>query len=330
MYTEKETQLAKIKICDLSMATGCNFKCKMCYFWKPQHSGNENFLSNKDWENVIDQITQLPNRDIKLIFSGGGEVLMRPGIEDLLRYASKDFLIALNTNAYLIDRRMAKILASTAQEVNISLDGIKAQTHDYLRGMPGSFETVLKAIEYLRAESRHMLININTVILAQNLGELVELVKWVDNQPVDGLIFQAVTMPSNTPHDQLWYMHDFSFLWPQDHNQPIDIIDQLIALKQKGSKIVNSLNQLECFKAYFSNPKEAVNGFKCEVDRALKIDNCGNIKMCDYSQPIGNVKTTSLTEMLTSHLAEEERVKAYQCKSPCHLLVNCFHDNGGE
>ncbi len=329
MKESKMGQLKKIEICDLGIATECNFRCKMCYFWKHKHL-DEKLLNNKDWINVIDQIGWLPKQNIKLIFSGAGEVLLRPGIEGLLDYAGQKFDVLLNTNGYLIDRKMAKLLAQTVKIINISLDGNSPSTHDYLRGVKGAFNSVLKAIEYLRAESQEMIININTVILNQNLDELVNLSCWVDEQPINGIIFQAVSSPNNVQYSRYWYKNEFKYLWPQETGKVHSILDELMERKKRGSKIINSFKQIECFKDYFLNPESSIEALRCEVDRALKIDGCGNIKMCDFSQPIGNANTISLTELLTSQKAEEERIKAYQCKSPCHLLVNCFHDNGGE
>ena len=329
MVESKIEQLKKIEICDIGLATECNFRCKMCYLWK-NNRPDERILNNESWMNVIDQIGLLPNRDIKLIFSGGGEVLLRPGIEELLDYGSQKFDIFLNTNGYLIDRVVAKLLARTVKNVNISLDGISPLIHDDLRGVKGAFDAVFKAIEYLRAESQDMIININTVILNQNLDKLVGLVRWIDDNVINGIIFQAVSSPNNVPYSRYWYKNEFKYLWPQDAEKVQRVLDELIERKKRGSKIVNSFKQMECFKDYFLNPESSIETLRCEVERVVKIDSCGNIKMCDFSQPIGNVKTTSLTEMLISGLAEEERVKPYQCKSPCHLLVNCFHDNGGE
>lgn len=325
----KGALLEKIELCDLSIATHCNFKCKMCFFWKHNSFGSKT-LDNKQWMGIIDQIGNLPNKDSKLIFSGPGEVLLRPGIEDLLKYAGSKFSIILNTNGYLIDQNMAKLLSETVDIISISLDGINPQTHDFLRGVEGSYEHVIKAIGFLRQESAEMIINIAAVIIRQNIDEILKLVRWVDEQPINGIIFQAVASPNTADYDKYWYKNEFKHLWPEDIEKVVRVIDKLIEMKKNGSKIVNSFNQLECFKNYFIDPESSIEKLHCEIDRALKIDASGDIKMCDFSVPVGNVSVTPLLQILTSSLAEQERAKAYQCKSPCHLLVNCFHDNKGE
>jgi len=99
-------------------------------------------------------------------------------------------------------------------------------------------------------------------------------------------------------------------------------------MKKNGSKIVNAFRQLECFKEYFLNPEEFKTDFLCETERVLKINSEGDIKFCDFSVSAGNVKGQKLINIITSGLAEKEREKARGCKKPCHMLINCFHDQG--
>ncbi len=77
-------------------------------------------------------------------------------------------------------------------------------------------------------------------------------------------------------------------------------------------------------------PEQAATGLQCEFDRALKVESNGNIKICDFSQPVGNVKDLPLDEILNSDLACREREKASFCRKNCHLLINCFHEQENE
>jgi MoaA/NifB/PqqE/SkfB family radical SAM enzyme len=322
-------QLSKIQMCDLGIATDCDFRCKMCYLWDKKNFEKE-ILTNEQWIKVIDQIKLLPNKHMTLIFSGGGEILLRSGLGQLLLYASEQFEICLNTNGFLIDQDKAALLAKTVKIINISLDGISPQTHDSLRGVKGSFQRATKAVDLLRSYSQKMIININTVILADNLDEIIELVDWVDSNPINGIIFQAVSNPHNTLYKPDWYKQEYSHLWPKDQEKTDKLIDDLILKKKNGSKIVNSASQLECFKRYFNKPEETIETLNCEVDRALRIDCCGDIQVCCFSQVIGNAVESPLIDILSSELALAEKNKAYRCKNPCHLLVNCFHEQGGQ
>ena len=328
MTDNAREQLKKIKICDMRFAVGCNFRCKMCYFWQTENP--EGVLSVDDWKRFIDQLTGFFGPELRINISGGGEVLIREGAEELLEQAGSKFSLSLNTNGYLIDERVARLLARNLDAVGISLDGAKAQTHDYLRGMPGAYERVVSAVRYLRRESPDLIITMNTVILEKNLDELVDLVKWVERHQVNGIIFQAVTAPSNTPDDDFWYKNKFRFLWPEYPHKAVEVIDKLIGMKRGGSQIVNSVSQLEYFKTYFLSPEKAGQGLRCEYERALKVEADGNVKICDFSVPVGNIKDQPLDEILASELACREREKASACRRRCHLLINCFHDQENE
>ncbi len=321
--------LKKIKICDLSAAANCNFKCKMCFFWRPQKNDGQT-MSISDWKKLILQLEEFFGPDLLINISGPGEVLLLKGIEELLLAAGRKFRVSINSNGYVIDDTAAKIITDNIESISISLDGVSARTHDYIRGMPGSYSAAVLAIERLRKKSKTLIITVSTVILDYNLDEVIDLVNWIERSEVNGIIFQAVSLPNNIAYDPMWFKNEFKCLWPQDTEKVRTVMDKLIEYKSQGSKIVNSVKQLECFKEYFLNPQLHIKKLRCEVDNVLKIGSCGDIKICDFSQPIGNVKISPLKEILASELAQEERLKAYECKSPCHLLVNCFHDNGGE
>ncbi|MBU4305294.1 MAG: radical SAM protein [Candidatus Omnitrophica bacterium] len=329
MFEDKKNYVSEIKICELRFAVKCNSKCKMCYLWKSVQP-NEGLMTIADWKNFIDQLAGLYGHNIRVNFSGSGEVLMREGIEDILRHSCRKFSLSLNTNGYLVDQSVAHILAQTLDAIGISLDGAVAETHDYLRGIPGAYEKAVSAINYLRNESPNMIITVNTIISDKNLDEILDLVEWVDSRQINGIIFQALTIPSNAKNDRFWYKNDFAFLWPKDQKKISEVIDELIYRKRRGSKVVNSVAQLDYFKSYFLHPEMAGEGLRCEVERVLKVEPNGDIKICDFSEPIGNVTKELLDKILTSETADLERRKAYQCRKPCHILINCFHEQEDE
>ncbi|MFH2136934.1 MAG: radical SAM protein [Candidatus Omnitrophota bacterium] len=317
--------LEKIKTCDLGIAIKCNYKCKMCYFWKSKQSDHA-LMDIQNWKDFIDQLDEVFDEKPQLIFSGPGEVLLREGIEDLLQYTAGRFRVFVNSNGAKIDDSMAKLLGQTADEVFLSLDGVRAQTHDSIRGVSGAYEAVVNAAGRLRKESKDMIIMINTVIMQENLDELTKLVKWVDAENLDGVIFHAVSMPFDISYDRDWYKHEYSHLWPSDPKKVDLVLEELIQLKSQGSRIVTSIKQLNCFKSYFMNPEEKIEGLHCEVDSVLKIDSDGDVRICNFSNPVGNVKEHPLLDLLVSPEASNERRKAYECNSSCHLLVNSFKE----
>jgi mycofactocin biosynthetic radical S-adenosylmethionine protein MftC len=92
-------------------------------------------------------------RPQKVIFTGG-EPLLRPDILDLLR-GLRDadpqhrVLRCLNSNGHLVTPELAHALVGLADEVRVSLDGLRVR-NDMLRGA-GNFDAAVRALEYYYA-----------------------------------------------------------------------------------------------------------------------------------------------------------------------------------
>lgn len=317
--------LSNVTVCDLSIAIDCSFRCAMCHFWKP-HVFARPVLNMAQWQECIDRLRAAVSPSAQLIYSGYGEALQRAGIEDLLRYGARSFELFLNSNAADIDRRMAGVLAETVSTVSLSLDGACAATHDRIRGVAGAWEQVRAAITYLRARSSTMRILINTVIMRDNLDEIAGIIDWVDASGLDGIFLQAVTVPNNTPFRQDWQYGEFAFLWPADTEKTLRVLDGVIAKKESGSRIINSVAQLECFKRYFVDPRQPMPERRCEIDTVVRIDPCGGVKFCVYDEPVGNIMEQPLAAIWRSEAAQQQREKTAHCGIACPQLMYCFQE----
>ncbi len=153
---------------------GCNLECVHCRRLDVSRELMQNDLSTAESVRLIDQIAAV-GRPI-LVFSGG-EPLMRPDLFDLAAYArSRGLMTALATNGTLIDRNLAaRIAAAGFDRVSVSLDGADADTHNQLRGQPGSFERAMDALGYLRAVG--VPTQVNCTIARHNQHQLADMVR---------------------------------------------------------------------------------------------------------------------------------------------------------
>jgi SynChlorMet cassette radical SAM/SPASM protein ScmF len=61
-----------------------------------------------------------------------------------------DLRLVMETNAVLLTAKLAKAVASCRKPfVSVSLDGVDAPTHEWVRGVPGCYEGALRGISYL-------------------------------------------------------------------------------------------------------------------------------------------------------------------------------------
>lgn len=314
------------KVCAIQIVNTCFMKCKMCYSWQKKETLKE--LSIEEWKVFINSLKEVVPSSTPICFTGGGEPLGREGILDLIATANKDgFVAQLPTNGYLIDENMAKRLANSGLKgLTISLDSLNENTHDFLRGVKGTFLRVMKAIDYLRQNGIGFAVM--TVITEENLNDIIGLVEWVRQEGVDGIRFQAIAKPFDKNLDDAWYKKDeWKFLWPQDLCKVVEVIDELIELKNLGYRIFNPVGQLEIFKAYFRNPENPYRLRRCNIgDYLMNLDIFGNVNPCSPIGSWGNIKEQHIKDIWFSEKAQVLREKIYNCQRPCHHLINCFFE----
>ena len=133
--------------CELIVTEKCFFKCQMCNMWKKQHEDNP---SLKDWKRFITAFRKTVDLPFRLHICGG-ETLTYPHLSELIKYGKNmGFDVFITTNAYLLNEKMAEKLYDTGlREVVISLDSIDEDLHDRIRGVKGSHNKVMEAIDIL-------------------------------------------------------------------------------------------------------------------------------------------------------------------------------------
>jgi radical SAM protein with 4Fe4S-binding SPASM domain len=131
----------------IEIADRCNETCVHCY----QVQGQKGEMSNGDWKQIIDELADM---GVLLLVISGGEATLRPDFLDLVAYArKKKFGVKVYTNGLSMTRELAQALAKLAvTEVHISLYSRVAESHDWVTGVPGSFDRTVQAIRFLAEE----------------------------------------------------------------------------------------------------------------------------------------------------------------------------------
>ena len=310
----------------------CMFRCKMCYIWKMKDDYNaETTMQQK--KDFVRSLRGFVNTDFEFHLSGG-EPLMSEGILDLVNFISEEgYRSNLVTNGFLIDELMAKkIVNSKLSTITLSLDGLRWQTHDFIRGIRGSFKRVIKAIEYLDKYRKNdkLKISILTTIMQTNLDEVLKLALWTQrNRRIEMISFQAVTQPFCQDMDRDWFRKDQNrFLWPDDLKKVSKVMIRLKEMKLGGYKIGNHQNHFLHFKEYFSEPNIFLKKIKCNLgDYEFHVDPYGKIFFCCLAESIGNIKTDNLTALWNSAQTQKIREQVYRCKKNCHIMINCFYQD---
>ena len=303
----------------------CNLRCMMCDLWRvPTNDkyANREELTTNDWKKVINDFADIGTTTIGF---GGGEPLLRNDIFTLIGYAKqKGLSVQVSTNGFLLDVITAKqLLDSGVDMINISLDGIKAATHNKIRGDFQSHERAISAIKnisFLRREyKQHISLGVTCVISKFNLEEIIELVSFVIDLGADDISFMPVS--------DMMLLFDresrASRFLVMDLKKVEDVVAQLIAIKKKTGQIDCSLKYLKLFNNAFARTKRPVRCYtgytSCTVNPYGDIYPCFSFSV--IAQPITNVLYTPLKEAWRSEKFNNIRRLIKNCRR-CYW--NCW------
>jgi len=90
----------------------------------------------------------MSNAGVAILTFSGGEPLLRKDLYSAIKRANDSgMLCTIASNGILMTQKVAESLAKTGvRRVEIGLDGATAETHDFLRNHPGSFEATIDGI----------------------------------------------------------------------------------------------------------------------------------------------------------------------------------------
>jgi MoaA/NifB/PqqE/SkfB family radical SAM enzyme len=148
---------------------------------------------------LVDEGAQIGLQEVA--FVGGGEPLCRGVMPKLIRrikgYGMEGDLV---TNGTLFtDELIEEMVELGWDRVKFSLDGVDAETHDYLRGVKGTFDRVIDAIRSFARVKRRLGVDkprllLNTVISTQNYQQLPDLVRLGQANGLDGIWLLPLTV----------------------------------------------------------------------------------------------------------------------------------------
>ena len=132
----------------------CNLKCRHCYYVPRQGGANGERSGEISYQQICQVVDELLPFGLQRCKLSGGEPFLRNDLLDVCRFLdSRSVRVLLETNGTLVGRHEANSLARLNQSVSISvsLDGVEAKTHEWLRRTPGCFRDAVRGLEHLVA-----------------------------------------------------------------------------------------------------------------------------------------------------------------------------------
>jgi cyclic pyranopterin phosphate synthase len=179
----------------ISITDKCNMRCVYC-----MPNGNTEWFEDNNiltYDEIVKLATILARLGIEKIRVTGGEPLVRPKVEDLIKSLSnidEVKAISMTTNALLLRDKVMQLRDAGLSSINVSLDTFKEDRFKAITGIRG-LSKVMTAIRV--ADDAGLKIKINTVIMrGWNDDEIPDFarfarftgytVRFIEFMPLDG------------------------------------------------------------------------------------------------------------------------------------------------
>ena len=296
----------------INVTQNCILHCRQCDLWKTKPEKQMTFNQAKV---IIDKLHNWLGNFY--LFFTGGEPFLNKNLPKIIKYAQNIGIIChVNSNAFLIDENLAKkIIDSKLDSISISLDGAKASTHDYLRGTPGTYRKVTKAIKLLQGGPK---IYLNTVIMKQNISELTDLISFCQKN-TNGINFQCL-LPTLTSKDDLNDLQKSS-LWPKFNKLKLEIKKIIKLDETKKTKLLVNKNDLNQIINYYRNPALVNKSITCVAGiNNFIVDQKGDVKLCYGFPVVGNLLKSSAKDIWLNKHAQKQRKSMRKCQNSCKVI----------
>ena len=190
----------------------CNLQCPYCYVGDDRMKDE---LTTQEWYNFIDQIPFY-----SFVTLVGGEPLIRKDFIDILMKTAKKTMGKLNvvSNGILInDEIIDAFIKSRMMLLSVSLDGY-GENHDKNRAKDGIWDKIMDNFDNMNSREKRPMIDIKTIVLENNLDDLVKLYKLCDEMKFN---FLSISFLRNNNMKQNSVLFD-SFVPEFNENYPIE------------------------------------------------------------------------------------------------------------
>jgi len=298
----------------------------MCRCWEAEWS--KDYL---DDEQLIKSIKDLNDLyEVNNIVLTGGEPLLRKNLDNIIKICKKMGLkTTLTTNGSLLDINMIdRFLESGLDIISLSLDSLDPNKHDEIRGVKGAFNKAMGLIDVL-SKNKKIHLTLITTIMKDNIDEIPNIIDWVENHDtVCSVTFQVLSTPPNYSGEENWMDHkEFKNLIVTDKTKINFTFSKLISYKNQKYNLGNSIKQLWFFWDYMLKGKFSSMGV-CHVDeKAVFVDETGNLRVCPYMNPVVNVKSDNFKKVLSEPYSNNLINQIRNCKVNCNSRINCLARN---
>lgn len=301
----------------------CNSRCKTCFIWKHQESERKE-LTLEEYNRIFKSINKT-----YWVTVGGGEPFLREDFPEILNSICRLLrprIVNIPSNGSLPSKisgvigKLIKSYPGIQFILNLSLDHI-GKRHDEIRGLKGSFESLLRTIALLGPlQGPNFTAGVHTVISRHNLEEFPYIYGWIKENlnPESYIIEDAQTREEYSNETCEFFKRKLDYLEALDF--------YLSKIKSERGKSTNRIRK--AFRiTYYDSVKNALrfnkNPLTCYAGYAsCQINPYGEIWACATKRLVmGDLREHDydFSGAWLSKTADRIRERMGQDRCSCHL-----------
>jgi Fe-coproporphyrin III synthase len=303
-YRTLQTDIIRaLPIVILMPHSACNCKCVMCDIWKDNKNLKQ--LTEDDMKGLLSSLKKFGTREVVM---SGGEALLNPNFFRLCEILHQQNVKISLLSTGLSLRKNAEQILTWIDNVIVSLDG-NEEVHDRIRNIPNAFQKLKEGVTFIKNIDPKFRITARTVIHKLNFRIWNLIIASAKEMGLDQISFLPADVSSHAFNREV--------LWNEVRQHEI-LIEQneLVELSAVTDTIIESYK--EDFESQFIAESPAkfrkiydyyaafydLNPFpykKCNapwVSTVIEAD--GTVRPCFFHEPLGNIRSGSLEEILNN------------------------------
>nr|WP_294945213.1 radical SAM protein [uncultured Mucilaginibacter sp.] len=295
-------KIAALPVVILMPHSACNCRCVMCDIWKDNKNLKQ--LTEQDISGLLANLIQLGTQQVLM---SGGEALLNANFFSLCRILKQQKMKITLLSTGLSIKRHASQIIEWVDDLILSLDGDEA-LHDAIRDIPGAFRKLKEGVEYIRSLAPNYPISARTVIHRLNFRNWQAIINAAKDMDLNQVSFLPADVSSHAFNRQTAWSEPKQHEILPGENELAELkgtVEAIIADKSNFAEnfIAESPEKLRDIYRYYAAFYH-VNFFpfkKCNapwVSAVIEAD--GSVRPCFFHEATGNIRDSSLTEILNS------------------------------
>ena len=289
----------------------CNYRCRGCDVWLRQASRPREL----DADEIKEGLRELEKLGVVELVITGGNPLLREDIGEIVREASRRFLTTVYDNGSLAADKVDEL--KHADFVAISLDSLRPEVNDYIKGVKGAWERAVRSIITLKEEGLTPVVS--AMISQLNLKEIVSFSRFWASRGVP--VIYCLYYYDPFAEKLFGIGREVDELAIRDGELAAKVFAEIEALRSRECPLIWVPNRtLRATRLLFERGERAwtctaLSGF-------IMVDQEGRVSGCHCKPPVGSV--FEINELWESEELQALRARNRACRE-CIYLCYIFY-----